>query len=83
MVNLLVNCVMKFLKFLKRVNVTIKKTYLKRTEKAISSIYFNSNDIAKLIQLRNMVGQFKQTYLHRPIKILHILTTAKIQKCLT
>ena len=50
MVNLLVNCVMKFLKFLKHVNVTIKKTYLKRTEKAISSIYFNSNDIAKLIQ---------------------------------
>ena len=30
-----------------------------------------------------MIGQFKKAYLHRPIKILHFLTTARIQKCLT
>ena len=30
-----------------------------------------------------MVGQFKKAYLHRPIKILHFLTPARIQKCLT
>ena len=35
-----------------------------------------------LCQLRNMVGQFKKTYLHRPIKILYFLTPARIQKCL-
>ena len=35
-------------------------------------------------QSRNMVGQFKKAYLHkRPIKILHCLTPARIQKCLT
>ena len=30
-----------------------------------------------------MVGQFKKAYLHRPIKILHFLIPARIQKCLT
>ena len=30
-----------------------------------------------------MVGQFKKAYLHRPIKILHFLTPAIIQKYLT
>ena len=30
-----------------------------------------------------LVGKFKKTYLHRPIKILHFLTPARIQKCLT
>ena len=30
-----------------------------------------------------MVGQFKKAYLHRPTKILHFLTPAKIPKCLT
>ena len=30
-----------------------------------------------------MVGQFKKAYLHRPIKILHFLTTARIQKIFT
>ena len=30
-----------------------------------------------------MIGQFKQGYLHRPIKILHFLTPMRIQKCLT
>ena len=30
-----------------------------------------------------MVGQFKNAFLHRPIKILHFLTPARIQKCLT
>ena len=34
-------------------------------------------------RLRNMVGQFKKSYLHRPIKILHFLTPARIQKYLT
>ena len=29
---------------------------------------------------RNMVGQFKKAYLHRPIKILYFLTPARIQK---
>ena len=29
-----------------------------------------------------MVGQFKGAYLQRPIKILHFLTLARIQKCL-
>ena len=29
-----------------------------------------------------MVGQFKKAYLHRPIKILHFLTLARIQKYL-
>ena len=32
---------------------------------------------------RNMVGQFEKAFLHRPIKILHFLTPARIQKCLT
>ena len=36
-----------------------------------------------LCQSRNMVGQFKKAYLHRPIKILHFLTPARIQKRLT
>ena len=30
-----------------------------------------------------MIGQFKKAYLHRLIKILHFLTHAEIQKCLT
>ena len=30
-----------------------------------------------------MVGQFTKAYLHRPIKIIHFLTPAIIQKCLT
>ena len=30
-----------------------------------------------------MVGQFKKAYLHRPVTILHFLTPARIQKCLT
>ena len=30
-----------------------------------------------------MVDQFKKPLLHRPIKILHFLTPARIQKCLT
>ena len=29
-----------------------------------------------------MAGQFKKAYLQRPIKILHFLTLARIQKCL-
>ena len=35
-----------------------------------------------LYQLRNKVGQFKKADLQRPIKILHFLTLARIQKCL-
>ena len=35
-----------------------------------------------LCQLINMVGQFRKAYLHRPIKILHFLTAARIQKYL-
>ena len=30
-----------------------------------------------------MIGQFKKTYLHKPIKILEFLAPARIQKCLT
>ena len=30
-----------------------------------------------------MVGKFKKPYLHRPIKILHIPTLARIRKYLT
>ena len=30
-----------------------------------------------------MVGQFKKTYLHKPFKILQLLTTGTIQKYLT
>ena len=33
-----------------------------------------------LCQSRNMVGQFKKTYLHTPIEILHFLTPARIKK---
>ena len=36
-----------------------------------------------LCQSINMVGQFRKAYLHRPIKILHFLTAARIQKYLT
>ena len=36
-----------------------------------------------LCQLKNMVGQFKNAYLHRPIRVLHFLAPARIQKCLT
>ena len=36
-----------------------------------------------LRQSRDMVGQFKKAYLHRPIKILHFLSPVRIQKCLT
>ena len=35
-----------------------------------------------LCQSRNAVGQFRKTYLHRPVKTLHFLTPARIQKCL-
>ena len=38
---------------------------------------------ALLCKSRSMVGQFKKGYLHGPITILHFLTPAKIQKCLT
>ena len=30
-----------------------------------------------------MIGQFEKAYFHRPIKILHFFTSARIQKCLT
>ena len=36
-----------------------------------------------LCQSKNMFGHFKKAYLHRPVKILHFLTPARIQKCLT
>ena len=36
-----------------------------------------------LCQLRNIIEQFKKAYLHRPIRILHFLTPATTQKCLT
>ena len=36
-----------------------------------------------LFQSRSMAGQFKKDYLHRTIKILHFLTRARVQKCLT
>ena len=36
-----------------------------------------------LCQSRNIVGQFKKSYLHRPIKFLNFLTPARIQKYLT
>ena len=42
-----------------------------------------ATNFALLCQSRNLVGQFKKTYLHRKIKILHFLTTATIQKFLT
>ena len=35
-----------------------------------------------LCQSRNMVGQLKKAYLHRPIKIQHCPTPARIKKCL-
>ena len=34
-----------------------------------------------LCKSRNVVGEFKKLYLHRPINILHFLTPARIQKC--
>ena len=34
-------------------------------------------------QSRKIVGKFKKAYFHRPIKFLHFLTPARIQKCLT
>ena len=37
-------------------------------------------NLVLLCQSRNMVGQFRKPYLHRPIKILHFLTPGKIQK---
>ena len=40
-----------------------------------------STNFVLLCQSRNMVGQFKKAYLHRPIKVLHFLTPAIIQKC--
>ena len=40
-------------------------------------------NFVSLCQSRNMVGQFKKAYLHRPIKILDFLTPASSQKCLT
>ena len=36
-----------------------------------------------LFQSRKMIGQFEKACLHRPIKFLHSLTPAGIQKCLT
>ena len=32
-----------------------------------------------LCQSKNMVGQFKKAHLHRPSKILHFITPARIQ----
>ena len=40
------------------------------------------NKFFLLCQSRYMVGQLKKAYFHRPIKILHFLTPARIQKCL-
>ena len=37
-------------------------------------------NLVLLCQSRNMVGQFRKPYLHRPIKILHFLTPGRIQK---
>ena len=45
-------------------------------------LFLLGTNIILLFQLKNMVGQFKKAYLHRPIKILFFLTTARIQKCL-
>ena len=36
-----------------------------------------------LFQSRNMFGQFKKAYLHKLIQVLHFLTPARFQKCLT
>ena len=36
-----------------------------------------------LCQSRNMVGQFKKAYLDIPIKILHFLTPAESQECIS
>ena len=36
-----------------------------------------------LCQSRNIFGQFGKPYLHKSIKVLHFLTSARIQKCLT
>ena len=41
-----------------------------------------STNFVLLCQLRNMVGQFKKSYFHRPVKILQFLTPNRIQKCL-
>ena len=40
-------------------------------------------NFVSLCQLRNMVGQFNKASLDRPIKIVHFLALARIQKCLT
>ena len=40
-------------------------------------------NFVSLCQSRNIVGQFKKSYLHRKIKILRFLTPGRIQKCLT
>ena len=40
-------------------------------------------NLVLLCQSRNMVGQFKNVYLHRQIKILHFLTATRIEKRLT
>ena len=54
----------------------IKSLKSKKKKLALTSFYYVSQEIW-------LVGQFKKAYLHRPINILHFLTPARIQKCLT
>ena len=50
--------------------------------KSLKTIKKKAGSNFVLCHANNMVGQFKKAYLHRPIKILHFLTPARIQRCL-
>ena len=57
----------------KKLYFFIKSLKSKKKKLALTSFYY--------VKSRNMVGQFKKAYLHRPFKILDFLTPARIQSC--
>ena len=63
--------------------VTVYKKPYFFSLKALKQEKEGGTNFVLLCQLRIMVGQFKKTYLHRAMEILHFLVLARIQKCLT
>ena len=73
-------------------NLQITDNYEHISSKAFELLNFEKSsnqekeagcNFVSLFQWRNVAGQFKKPYLHTSIKIVHFLTRARIQKCLT
>ena len=65
----------KTVKLYKKLYFFIKSLKSKKKKLALTSFYYVSREM--------WLGNSKKAYLHRPIKIPHFLTPARIQKCLT